>query len=88
VRDEARPDPRDADELHDALVTAGFLTVDEGGAMPSACFEALTRARRATRVLSMWVAAERLPEMLAVHPEATLDGHRGARGPRREILVA
>ena len=25
VRDEARPDPRDADELHDALLTAGFL---------------------------------------------------------------
>jgi ATP-dependent Lhr-like helicase len=29
VRDEARPDPRDADELHDALMTAGFLTPDE-----------------------------------------------------------
>ena len=29
VRDEARPDPRDADELHDALLTAGFLTGDE-----------------------------------------------------------
>ena len=25
VRDEERPDPRDADELHDALLTAGFL---------------------------------------------------------------
>ena len=24
VRDEERPDPRDADELHDALLTAGF----------------------------------------------------------------
>ena len=29
VREEARPDPRDADELHDALMTAGFLTDDE-----------------------------------------------------------
>ena len=29
VRDEERPDPRDADELHDALLTAGFLTTDE-----------------------------------------------------------
>ena len=27
VREEAAPDPRDADELHDALLTAGFLTV-------------------------------------------------------------
>ena len=26
VRDEERPDPRDADELHDALITAGFLS--------------------------------------------------------------
>ena len=25
VRDEVRPDPRDADELHDVLLTAGFL---------------------------------------------------------------
>ena len=26
VREEERPDPRDADELHDAMLTAGFLT--------------------------------------------------------------
>src|SRR5580765_1007654 len=73
VRDEARPDARDPDELHDALVTAGFLTVEEARAIPPGYFEALTRAGRATRVLSMWVAAERLPEMCAVHPEATLE---------------
>src|SRR5437867_1612417 len=29
VREEASPDPRDADELHDALVVNGFLTVAE-----------------------------------------------------------
>src|SRR3954470_4745067 len=29
VRDEARPDLRDADELHDALLMAGFLTTSE-----------------------------------------------------------
>src|SRR2546430_8197506 len=29
VRDEERPDPRDADELHDALLTFGFLTDDD-----------------------------------------------------------
>ena len=29
VREEARPDPRDADELHDTLVTTGFLTSAE-----------------------------------------------------------
>jgi ATP-dependent helicase Lhr and Lhr-like helicase len=73
VRDEARPDPRDADELHDTLVTAGFLTADEASVMPTAWFDELTRARRATRTGSTWVAAERLPEILAVHPSATLE---------------
>jgi ATP-dependent helicase Lhr and Lhr-like helicase len=29
VHEEARPQPRDADELHDALMTAGFLSSDE-----------------------------------------------------------
>src|SRR4029078_9317053 len=29
VRDEVRPDPRDADELHDALLTCGFLFEEE-----------------------------------------------------------
>jgi ATP-dependent Lhr-like helicase len=94
VRDEARPDPRDADELHDALVVAGFLTVDEGRSIPSAYFDALTHARRATRTASIWVAAERLPELLAVHPEAMLDpaitapAGRAARAwPREEAIV-
>jgi ATP-dependent Lhr-like helicase len=93
VRDEARPDPRDADELHDALVTAGFLTLDEGRAIPPACFDVLMRARRATRLLSIWVAAERLPEMLAVHPEATLEpviaapAGRAARSWSREEAI-
>ena len=30
VRDEAWPQPRDADELHDALVTLGGVTAEEG----------------------------------------------------------
>ena len=34
VREEERPDPRDADELHDALLTAGFLTGDELDGVP------------------------------------------------------
>ncbi len=39
VRDEARPDPRDADELHDAMVTIGFLPDDETHGVPGALFE-------------------------------------------------
>jgi ATP-dependent helicase Lhr and Lhr-like helicase len=66
VRDEERPDPRDADELHDALLTFGYLTDDDVRAPE--LFAALVSSRRAGRVGSLWVAAERLPEMLAVNP--------------------
>ena len=49
VRDEERPDPRDADELHDALVTAGFLPSAEADALPARFFSELEQieARRA-----------------------------------------
>jgi ATP-dependent Lhr-like helicase len=68
VRDEERPDPRDADELHDALLTASFLTEDEAAELPRALFDALAAARRAAFVHGLWITAERLPELLAVHP--------------------
>src|ERR1700746_3968317 len=48
VRDEERPDPRDADELHDALLTAGFLLDDEVD--DPGLFAELASARRAIRV--------------------------------------
>jgi ATP-dependent Lhr-like helicase len=41
-------------------------------AIPQPFFDELARTRRATRVRSLWVAAERLPEMLAVHAGAPL----------------
>jgi ATP-dependent Lhr-like helicase len=76
VRDEIAPDPRDADELHDVLATVGWLTLDESAAWPSAFFDTLVRSRRAARVaegpLGGWLAAERLPEWLAVHPRSVL----------------
>ena len=62
VRDEERPDPRDADELLDALLTVGFLTE-----VDAALFDVLVRARRATKCAGVYVAAERLPELLALH---------------------
>jgi ATP-dependent Lhr-like helicase len=87
VRDEERPDPRDAGELHDALLTAGFLLDDE---VDCELADALVASRRAAAVWnagvspagpaasspplrapgrrrSLWVAAERLPEFLAIH---------------------
>jgi ATP-dependent Lhr-like helicase len=107
VRDEARPDPRDADELHDALLTFGFLL--EGEVEAPELFTELAFSRRATladphrqeclchtgtcdshkgtnvaqTLLSvraqpraagaMWIAAERISELLAIHPTLQLD---------------
>ena len=72
VRDEQRPDPRDADELHDVLLTTGFLSAEE--IADPAQLDALASAGRATTVRqTLVVAAERLPEMMAVHPDAPLD---------------
>jgi ATP-dependent Lhr-like helicase len=64
VRDEERPDPRDADELHDALLTAGFLLDEE---VDRSLADVLVVSRRATFCLGIWIAAERLPELLAIH---------------------
>ena len=47
VRDEVRPDPRDLDECHDALLTCGFMPEDE--VERSWCLELASRGR-ATRV--------------------------------------
>jgi ATP-dependent Lhr-like helicase len=81
VCDEIRPDPRDLDELHDALLTCGFMLESEIDREWCAQLAARSRATRvsvAGRPQSMpaiWVAAERIPELLAVHPDAALDPH-------------
>ncbi|HKT78902.1 MAG TPA: DEAD/DEAH box helicase [Vicinamibacterales bacterium] len=76
VVDEQRIDARDANELHDALLTTGYLTKDEIAAVPSVFLDALTSSKRAALAsmdapgggaLEIVVAAERLPELLAVH---------------------
>ena len=77
VRSEARPQPRDADELHDALLSSGFLTPDQIERIPSQLFAELVAKRRATLATldggrSIAVAAERIPEILAVHPSAVI----------------
>jgi ATP-dependent Lhr-like helicase len=83
VRDEERPAPRDADELHDVLLTAGFLTDAEAAAIDRALFDQLAAAGRATTVSNLqfaisnlqflWVSAERLPEMRAILPALTAE---------------
>jgi ATP-dependent helicase Lhr and Lhr-like helicase len=75
VRDEARPDPRDADELHDTLMIAGFLIPPEITPGLAPFLDLLMSARRAARVeigdgAVVHVAAERLPEIVSIHPAA------------------
>ena len=73
---EAWPDPRDADELHDALVTAGVFTGAEAAADPRwrGWLESLAQAGRATCASTapgnepLWIAAERLAELIAAFP--------------------
>jgi ATP-dependent Lhr-like helicase len=80
VRAEAWPDPTNADELHDALITSGFVTEDEGQPWRPYWTE-LVNARRAGRATvtlgggnqTIWFAAERLPEVRAVFPDALVE---------------
>src|SRR5215212_4490709 len=77
VREEVWPEPRNADELHDALVELGFVTEVEAASWED-FFEELKSDRRAA-VLStetgkrLWVAAERLPQIKVVYPGASLE---------------
>jgi ATP-dependent Lhr-like helicase len=79
VREEAWPDPANADELHDALVWLGVLTDADVASRASwrKWLDELTQARRATRCTtphaSFWVAAERLPYVQALWPSLVLD---------------
>jgi ATP-dependent helicase Lhr and Lhr-like helicase len=100
VRDEAWPEAETPDELHDALLTLGFVTVEEGARSGwGGLFDALAAARRVTVAIlpdggpRLWVAAERLPQLLAIHPGVALEPAitappRLARDwPREEALV-
>ena len=108
VREEAWPSAENADELHDALMQLGFITVEEGKLNDwQALFDELVNDRRATvltplgdtkpqstqssslrsaeeesislpsanvsasSAVSLWVAAERLNLLRAIHQQAS-----------------
>ena len=100
VRDEARPDPRDRDELHDALLTAGFLVADDLAGVPAEMIDELAAAGRACRVRfqphlanASLIAVERLPELRAIHagaaatPDLAAPPSRLARSWTREAAI-
>lgn len=72
VREQAWPSITDSDELHDALLLAGFLTWDELGA-GAEFFTHFAAERRAMRLeipggAVILCATERLPELAAIVP--------------------
>ncbi len=96
VRSEAWPDVRDADELHDALLTYGFLLEYEGRACHAdgsweSLLDALAEGGRAGRLrvgespLTLWVAAERTPEFEAIFPDAVTEPELVAPERRRAV---
>lgn len=76
VRQEAAPEAQNADEMHDALVLLGTLTDAEVQPAWQPLLEALMQDSRVTRMrlidqpYTLWVAAERLPQLQAVFPNA------------------
>ena len=83
VREEAWPQVESADELHDALSWLGLLTEREMAEQPAwaPLIAELVRDKRVAHVVPpghsegncFVVAAERLPEFNAVHPEARIE---------------
>jgi ATP-dependent Lhr-like helicase len=97
VRDEAWPDVRDADELHDALLTSGFLTEAEGmrgrdGTSWTPLFVELLASGRASavqpnaRAAVLWVATERVAELGDV--KEMIRGRLGIVGPTTAATLA
>jgi ATP-dependent helicase Lhr and Lhr-like helicase len=76
VQREAWPEPQNADELHDALVLLGFLTLEEVAAGPGWSDWLVTLAAEKRAALldrRLWITAERLPSFRAVIPGARLE---------------
>jgi ATP-dependent Lhr-like helicase len=74
VKNEAWPLVRNADELHDTLLSQGALPIEDRAPWQE-FFNELRSAGRATEIErnegpTLWVATERLPLILAVWPDA------------------
>jgi ATP-dependent Lhr-like helicase len=97
---DAWPEPRDADEMHDALVTASFVTGQgarvsgwEGWLEMLAGQSRATRARERHWPDTVWIAAERLPELQAafsvdLDPVVTAPPTRAAAAWRKDAAIA
>jgi len=69
VREEAWPVANSADELHDALLLAGFIRATEAAPHWGAVFDQLVGAGRAFDAKGFWISVERFDELDAVIPQ-------------------
>ena len=72
VRDEAWPTANTADELHDALLLAGFIRAEEASPGWRALLDELVIAGRACDAGGYWISVERFDELNAVVPQSTV----------------
>ncbi|HEY6809131.1 MAG TPA: hypothetical protein VI160_10140, partial [Gemmatimonadales bacterium] len=88
VREEAWPEARVADELHDALMVMGCLPENDGEGWAPLHRELVAAGRAGTLAAArtLWVAAERLPLVRAVWPDARCKPELAV--PERERAVA
>jgi ATP-dependent helicase Lhr and Lhr-like helicase len=97
---EAGLDAADAEELHDALLTVGFLTATDASAFEPMLRDLAANGRAAAAMIGggdprpVWVSAERLPEVRAIHPasivqpDITVPASRAARVWTRDQALA
>ena len=78
VREQAWPQPRDPEEMHEALASIGLIRADEAAAEAgwSDWLAALAAAGRASCLrgedgLAMWVSVERIEAVAPLYPHAT-----------------
>lgn len=93
VRAEAWPEAGSPDELHDALLTAGFLRPEDGPPDWQVYFATLSNLDRAAELrfpdhASLWIAAERLPLLAAVYPSVRPEADDGRVEQDAERLIA
>jgi ATP-dependent Lhr-like helicase len=69
VREEAWPAANTADELHDALLLAGFVRAGEAAPHWRTLFEQLVASGRAFDANGFWISVERFEELNAVLPQ-------------------
>ena len=82
VREEAWPEARNADELHEALTSLGCIAEAEAIVQPQwrAWLDQLAQGRRATRMQIahdrvLWLPLERLALLRAIYPQAPFEPH-------------